>query len=313
MRGIDAFVVFCTITYANSLCAAVAHAGGVVVVGKGKPDATLEVVGWYGLGVEAVVAVCVALYSCGVLEVEGVAGVVGRPSTRGRLAAVGPFPFMSAQDRPRDADCLVHLSCELFFGSLSAAVHRMHLRIPPTVRTGLLSLPRATFPPVELKNAALKQADGLKLTPDVWGSLQVPSPSALAALAARLAFSPSDTFSSSTLKSLSSSTELLKQALTHPSSLSLFAKHYPNAPLPPTNQALSAVGNGLLGLFASEWVHVTYPHLPNRVVKAAVSAYVGPRTLADVAKEWGTAPLLRWSQVSLESHAFVPFLTFPVD
>lgn len=48
-------------------------------------------------------AVCDALYGCGVLEVEGVAGVVGRPSTRGRLAAVGPFPFMTAQGRPVSA------------------------------------------------------------------------------------------------------------------------------------------------------------------------------------------------------------------
>lgn len=186
----------------------------------------------------------------------------------------------------------------------------MPLRAPSVVvRPGLSSLPRAAFPPVELKNAALKQADAHKLTPEVWGSLQAPSSSALAALAARLAFSSPDFLSSPASSSKtppSSRIEMLEQALTHPSCLGLYAKHHPNVPLPRTNHALSAVGNGLLGLFASEWVHATYPHLPNRVAKAAVSAYVGPRTLSDVAKEWGAASLLRWSQtVSRELYAHV--------
>ncbi|KAH9995128.1 hypothetical protein BJV77DRAFT_992700 [Russula vinacea] len=42
------------------------------------------------------------------------------------------------------------------------------------------------------------------------------------------------------------------------------------------------------------FVTASYPHLPTRVVKAAVSAYVGPNTCAGVAKEVGAAPLLRW-------------------
>ena len=191
------------------------------------------------------------------------------------------------------------------------------MRLPPVVvRPGLSSLPRVAFPPVELKNATLKQADGVKLTADAWGSLQAPSSSALAALAARLAFPPPNSISSpaSNSNTLHARTELLEQALTHPSYLSLHARYYPNVPLPRTNQALSAVGNALLGLFASEWVHATYPHLPSRVAKAAVSACVGPRTLADVAKEWGAVPLLRWSQtVSCDphTHSFIQFLIFP--
>ena len=54
------------------------------------------------------------------------------------------------------------------------------------------------------------------------------------------------------------------------------------------------MGNALLGLFAAEFVNASYPHLPTRVMKAAVSAYVGPNTCAGVAKEVGAAPLLRW-------------------
>jgi len=57
---------------------------------------------------------------------------------------------------------------------------------------------------------------------------------------------------------------------------------------------MAELGNSLLGLFATEWVNASYPHLPTRVLKAAVSAYVGPKTCGDVAKEWGAAPLLRW-------------------
>jgi large subunit ribosomal protein L44 len=43
-------------------------------------------------------------------------------------------------------------------------------------------------------------------------------------------------------------------------------------------------------------VHASFPHLPTRVLKAAVSAYVGPLTCAAVAKEMGAVPLLRWNR-----------------
>ncbi|KAF8329726.1 ribonuclease III domain-containing protein [Cantharellus anzutake] len=128
-------------------------------------------------------------------------------------------------------------------------------------------------------------------SPEEWGSIQQPPPSALHALSARLAF-----LTSSPSYTPSQKAELLTQALTHSSCLPTIRKYYPRASPPRTNGALASVGNGLLGLFASEWVHSAYPHLPTRAVKAAVSAYVGPRTLADVAKEWGVSPLLRWSR-----------------
>lgn len=177
-----------------------------------------------------------------------------------------------------------------------------------SVRPSLSSLPRSSFPPLELRNAVLKTPGTVKLNPEEWGSLQKPSPSTISALRARLKldFPTSESTSSITLPSSSSTAnQLLEQALTHPSCLSSFAKYYPDSPLPPTNQSLAAVGNGLLGLFASEHVHATYPHLPNRATKAAVSAFVGPRTLADIAKEWGALPVLRWSRTVTN----VPYIT----
>lgn len=57
------------------------------------------------------------------------------------------------------------------------------------------------------------------------------------------------------------------------------------------------MGNHLLGLFAAEYVHMSWPHLPTNVVKAAVSAYVGPQTCADVAREWGLVNMVRWTKI----------------
>ncbi|EPQ25959.1 uncharacterized protein PFL1_06415 [Pseudozyma flocculosa PF-1] len=64
------------------------------------------------------------------------------------------------------------------------------------------------------------------------------------------------------------------------------------------NRALSTVGNSLLGMMASEYLHLRYPNLPTRVLKAAVAAYVGPSTLADVAGEIGLGGqgILRWNR-----------------
>ncbi|UZJ57444.1 hypothetical protein CBS101457_006764 [Exobasidium rhododendri] len=65
-----------------------------------------------------------------------------------------------------------------------------------------------------------------------------------------------------------------------------------------SNEALSALGNSLLGLVAAEHLHLRYPNLPTRVLKAALSAYVGPNTLADVAAELGIAAkgIVRWDR-----------------
>ena len=139
-------------------------------------------------------------------------------------------------------------------------------------------------------------------SPETWAALQPPPPSALSALGHRIG-----------LGSLLKVPEL-EQACTHPSVLPFFAQRYPNQKPPPANGNLSTLGNALLGLFASEFVAASYPHLPTRVVKAAVSAYVGPSTCANVAKEVGAAPLLRWHRTVrrhlcysvLQTNRFIP-------
>lgn len=171
------------------------------------------------------------------------------------------------------------------------------------VRPGLSSLSRTPFPPsfaVSPLAPTTATPDLPLFSPEEWGSIQQPPASALHALSARLSFLTSNSHTPS------ERADLLLQALTHSSCLPTIKKYYPKAPSPKSNQALASVGNGLLGLFTSEWVHATYPHLPTRAIKAAVSAYVGPRTLADVAKEWGASSLLRWSRaVSHESSSIL--------
>ena len=134
------------------------------------------------------------------------------------------------------------------------------------------------FPPKEV----LTSSSSSTFSPEIWSALQPPPHSALFSLGHRIGFG-------SVLQ-----VPELQQACTHPSVLPLYAKHRPSQKPPPANGNLSTLGNVLLGLFASEFVTASYPHLPTRVVKAAVSAYVGPNTCAGVAKEFGAAPLLRW-------------------
>lgn len=57
----------------------------------------------------------------------------------------------------------------------------------------------------------------------------------------------------------------------------------------PSNDLLAALGNSLLGLYASEHLATTYPNLPTRALKAALTAYVGPTALASVGRELGLA------------------------
>jgi dsRNA-specific ribonuclease len=53
------------------------------------------------------------------------------------------------------------------------------------------------------------------------------------------------------------------------------------------NASLSILGRQLLGYYTSEHILCTYPRLPMDVVFAAVEAYIGPKALAIVAREWG--------------------------
>lgn len=119
--------------------------------------------------------------------------------------------------------------------------------------------------------------------PDTWAALQPPPPSALSAFAHRIG-----------LASLLSTTELIQQTCTHSSFTPFHHHHNPHDPKPDTNSQLAAIGNSLMGLFATEHLHASYPYLPTRVMKAAVTAHVGPLTCASVAQEMGATPLLRW-------------------
>ena len=154
-----------------------------------------------------------------------------------------------------------HVSNRLYSTASKLAVSTAHL---------------SHFPPRE---AVVSQA----FDPHSWAALQPPPPSALTAFSHRIG-----------LGAIIASPDTVRRACTHKSFLNLHAKYYPSSPAPPTNADLVALGNSLMGLFASEYLHVSYPHLPTRVLKAAVSAHVGPLTCASVAQEMGATPLLRW-------------------
>lgn len=53
------------------------------------------------------------------------------------------------------------------------------------------------------------------------------------------------------------------------------------------NKPFSILGNDLLGYYTSEYIICQYPRLPLAVVFAAMYAYVGPKALAAITREWG--------------------------
>ena len=132
------------------------------------------------------------------------------------------------------------------------------------------SAPRAAAPPVVFDARS-------------WAASQSSPRSTLSAFAHRIG-----------LASVVPSTDVLQQVCTHSSFVSLHNQQHPDQPLPATNASLATLGNSLLGLFATEYVNSSYPHLPTRVLKAAVSAYAGPTTCANLAREMGVTPILRW-------------------
>ncbi|KAL4063090.1 ribonuclease III domain-containing protein [Scleroderma yunnanense] len=135
------------------------------------------------------------------------------------------------------------------------------------------------FPPKEATARTAKAS----FAPESWAALQPPPPSALMAFSHRIG-----------LGNILTTPAAVQRACTHKSFLDLHAKYYSLSPAPATNANLASLGNALMGLFATEHLHASYPHLPTRVLKAAVSAHVGPLTCASVAQEMGAVPLLRW-------------------
>ncbi|KAG7093657.1 hypothetical protein E1B28_007319 [Marasmius oreades] len=159
----------------------------------------------------------------------------------------------------------------------------VHRRLVSTAaRIGSVSISHLPkFPPKEALYVPGTSATAFN--PEEWAALQPPPPSALSAFVHRIG-----------LSSILESPDIIQQACTHHTFLQLYQQHKPRDPAPATNAQLAAIGNSLMGLFATEFLRATYPYLPTRVMKAAVSAHVGPLTCANVAQEMGAAPLLRW-------------------
>lgn len=162
--------------------------------------------------------------------------------------------------------------------------------------------------------------------PEVYAAVRPPPLAAFAALTARLGLIPSSVDSETRDRRI----RLVHQACTHPSFQTLVdqANASANLQLEPGaavsgltkkqgadeldavqflalpsegvehHAAMATVGNSLLGMLATEHLHLRYPNLPTRVLKAAVSAYVGPSTLSDVGSELGLAAqnILRWNK-----------------
>lgn len=57
----------------------------------------------------------------------------------------------------------------------------------------------------------------------------------------------------------------------------------------PNNELFNALGNSLLGMFASEHLAVKFPLLPTETLKMALTAYVGPAACKSVARDIGIA------------------------
>lgn len=152
--------------------------------------------------------------------------------------------------------------------------------------------------------------------PKLYISLLKPKPTAISTLASRIGLLPSNLDSETIQRRLN----LVEQACTHQSLTSLWENTFqnPNQQIldldsfssstslildskvrPKNNSSLSTVGNSILGLVGTEYLHSKYPHLPTRVLKAALSAHVGPSTCADVAAEMGLnsdSGMLRWDR-----------------
>lgn len=172
----------------------------------------------------------------------------------------------------------------------------------PTVSTS--HLPK--FPP---KEAIYSDSPSAKpFSPEIWAQLQPPPPSALSAFVHRIGMN----------NVLGADLETVQLACTH-SSFVPFHKHYHPQQAVVSNAQLAHTGNALLGMFGAEHVHATYPYLPTRVLKAAVTSFVGPASCAAVANEMGATPLLRWHRTvrypptSLNTKLTVFFLLFVAE
>lgn len=111
------------------------------------------------------------------------------------------------------------------------------------------------------------------------------APSALNAILARLSLPPTPEMRESLMACLTHPSFNLKQA----AETSEDGQEALPAPDADTNELLAALGNRLLGLFASESLSAKYPHIPSAALAQAVTYYVGPASLVAVGREIGIA------------------------
>ena len=155
--------------------------------------------------------------------------------------------------------------------------------LPPLVRArsaATAPIIRADDTPTQADDGLdVKEADSLGKSNDISDSLRIHSPAAQSPPQSRASKSPR--------------LAALHARLNLPPRLPLetFARCLVDASANPkphmNNSSLSILGNDLLGYFTSEAILCRYPRLPTEVVFAAMAAYVGPKTLATITKEWG--------------------------
>lgn len=70
--------------------------------------------------------------------------------------------------------------------------------------------------------------------------------------------------------------------------------NFHDTPLSPSiyahNTSLASIGNSILGALTCELLLSSFPNLPTRVAKAALTLYSGPKSLASVVSSWGIGP-----------------------
>ncbi|KAJ3086199.1 hypothetical protein HK102_013418 [Quaeritorhiza haematococci] len=79
--------------------------------------------------------------------------------------------------------------------------------------------------------------------------------------------------------------QLLVEALTHKS----YRKDPDNV-----NDRLAFLGERVLNLYATEYIHLKYPKLPVDAIESAVNAYVGLKASASVGLSFGVQNVMRW-------------------
>ena len=172
---------------------------------------------------------------------------------------------------PRTRPCYIQHQCQ-YRRLLVPSVRAQSLATAPSIQIDDIAIPSEDGPEVTEAGPSRKSKDTPESLESQVPSARSPPPShalkspRLAALHARLNLSPR-------------------------LPLATFARCLVDASANPkpqfNNASLSILGSDILGYFTSESLLCRYPRLPTEVVFAAMAAYVGPKTLAIITKEWG--------------------------